>query len=263
MTTDKRSAEEISLEIAGIELPDKVDLTAGVSGEVVLPPPPDYQADIPQVITVGSQISEFAKGVPVELRPAIANCFLLAQLAADKWVAEHETSDETWYKSYVSMLRKIGWLAENDQTALTTVRGDGLRVHQEIITVLTAALGPVVSAASIVLGVLKGLQGMEKDQPFFTIFDRASRHAEAQLFQISYVTVGPDKAPRINIASYRIEANASATQILFFKFAGSNAKVLTSNVDISISETRLSQIKDAIEAKVSDRIAGNIAEIEI
>ena len=43
---------------------------------------PQFESGKAQTVAVGSQIAEFAADVPDEMRPHIANCFLLAQLAA-------------------------------------------------------------------------------------------------------------------------------------------------------------------------------------
>ncbi|HEV2514137.1 MAG TPA: hypothetical protein VGV07_02715 [Devosia sp.] len=251
----------IRAEISALELPAETELEAGVAAE--LPAVPDYKPGVPQVITVGSQIAEFSENVPADLRSTIANCILLAQLAADRWVATHPDADElNWYNCYVAVLKKCGWLIERNETSLKSVSGDGFKVHQEIISVLTAALGGA-AAASIILGVLSGLKKMDENQPFFTIFDRASQRAEATLFQISYVDGGAGKQPRLNFAAYRVEASATATQILFFRLTGTNAKLRSSYADLSIDESILRAVRDQIFAKVGDRITGSITSIEI
>jgi len=258
MTQD---VDQIRAEISALELPPGPELEAAVAAD--LPAVPDYQPGVPQVITVGSQIAEFSEGVPADLRSTIANCILLAQLAADRWVETHPDADElNWYNCYVAVLKKCGWLIERNETSLKSVSGDGFKVHQEIIGVLTAALGGA-AAASIILGVLSGLKKMDENQPFFTIFDRASQRAEATLFQISYVDAGAGKHPRLNFAAYHVAASASATQILFFKFAGTNAKLRSSYADLSIDEDILRAVRDQIFARVGDRIVGNITSIEI
>jgi hypothetical protein len=257
-----QALEQIRAEISVLELPPERGLEAAVAAE--LPAVPDYQPGAPQVITVGSQIAEFSENVPADLRSTIANCILLAQLAADRWIETHPSADElNWYNCYVAVLRKCGWLIERNETSLKSVSGNGAKVHQEIIGVLATALGPGAAAASIVLGVLNGLKNMESNQPFFTIFDRASQRAEATLFQISYVDGGADKNPRLNFAAYRVEASASATQILFFKLAGTNAKLRSSYADLSINENILRAVHDQILAKVGDRVAGSITSIDI
>lgn len=257
MTQD---VNQIRAEISALELPE-AGLEAAVATE--LPAVPDFKPGVPQVITVGSQIAEFSESVPADLRSTIANCILLAQLAADRFIETHPSLDElNWYNCYVAVLKKCGWLIEKNETSLKSVSGDGFKVHSEIINVLTTALGGA-AAASIILGVLSSLKKMDENQPFFTIFDRASQHAEASLFQISYVDGGEGRQPRLNFAAYRVEASATATQILFFRLAGTNAKLRSSFADLAIDENLLRAIRDQIFAKVGDRIVGSITSIEI
>lgn len=259
MTTD---VTRLTAYIDSLELPEaRPPLTA--TEEAPLPALPDYKTGIPQVITVGSQIAEFAANVPAELRPDIANSFLLAQLAADRWVETHPSSEKTWYNAYLGVMKNCGWLVEGDEASLRTVSGSGAKVHQEIVGVLGAALGPAVGAASLIMSVLNGLKAMEKDQPFFTVFDRASQRAEARLFQISYVSVGEGKAPRIRLAAYNLKASASATQILFFKFNTTDARLRSFSSDLSINAVIFDSIRQAILSKVRDRVLGNVAAIEI
>ena len=66
--------EQIRADIAALELPFVEEVPATVFAE--LPAVPDYKPDVPQVVTVGSQIAEFSKNVPVDLRPTIANCII-------------------------------------------------------------------------------------------------------------------------------------------------------------------------------------------
>jgi hypothetical protein len=249
--------------VEAIELPAIPLSVEAATPEV--PSLPDYKAGISQVVTVGSQIAEFAAGVPVDLRADVANSFLLAQLAADKMIEAHpQSSGKTWYNGYVATMRKCGWLLEGDETALKTVDGTGAQVHEEIIKVLTLALGPAVSAASLIVGVLNGLRAMSKDQPFLTIFDRASNRDETELFQISYVGVGPvAKEPRVKLAAYRLEASASVTQILFFKFHSAHARLRSFSSDLSMDAAIFAEVRKPIFDKVKDRVVGNIAQIDI
>ena len=244
---------------------ESVELPPAAAIETEGPPPelPEFKTGVPQVITVGSQIAEFAANVPIEIRSDIANSFLLAQLAADKWVATHPSSEKTWYHSYLAVMENCGWVIEGKEDSLRTVSGTGAKVHQEIVGVLSLALGPAVTASSLIMGVLNGLKAMEKDQPFFTIFDRASQRAEARLFQISYVAVGADKAPRIRLAAYDLKASASATQILFFKVAVSGARLRSFSSDLSINAPVFMAVRQLIFDRVRDRIIGNVLAVEI
>jgi hypothetical protein len=253
--------------IEAIELPALPALRTGAAAGMSPPvtPLPDYKPLVEEVITVGSQIAEFAADVPVDLRADVANCFLLAQLAADKVVETRSRADyKMWYSSYVATLRKCGWLIEGDEDVMRQIAGTSAQVHQQIIDVLTLALGPAVSAVSLVLGMLNGLKVMSQDQPFFTIFDQASNRVGAKLFQISYVGVGEvAKEPRIRLAAYRLEASATVTQILFFKFQSTNVQLRSFSSDLSMDAAMFAEVRKAIFDKVKDRVVGNIAAIEI
>ena len=256
------SISRILLNIEAIELPVTLATAAAAPD---LPALPNYKTGVPQAVVIGSQIAEFAANVPVELRADVANCFLLAQLAADKWIETHpHTGEKTWYNSYVATLRKCGWVVEGDESELKSVDGAGAQVHEQVIGVLSLALGPAVSAVSMVLGVLKGLQAMSKDQPFFTIFDQASNREEAEVFQISYVGVGSvAKEPSIRLAAFRLEATASVTQILFFKFQSAHVRLRSFSSTLSMDAAIFAEVRKAVFDKVMARAIGNITDIEI
>lgn len=259
-TTD---VDEIRAYISALELPEASLEPEALPAGVTLPQVPDYKVGVQQAVTVGSQIAEYAAALPAEMRSDISNCFLLAQLAADKFVATHPGTEDQWYGKYFDVMAKCGWMIEEAQEAVKTVNGTGISVHKQIISVLTAVLGPALTAASVIMETLKGLQAMSPDQPFITLFDHASQRAKAKLFQISYVSAGPDKSPRIDLAAYNLEAGASATQVLFFNVALSDATLTTFGSKLSINAAVFQQIRGAVFEKVKDRIVGNVASIDI
>jgi hypothetical protein len=184
-----------------------------------VPQPPDYETGIDQAVAVGSQIADFAAGVSAELRPHIANSFLLAQLAANREIKERGGGTEHWYGSYLSTPANTGWLIESDALIERAVSGSSAQVHKEIMPILTLALGPAVAASALVLGVLEGLQNMDKDQPWISLFDYESQRASANQFQISYVTASDGGvAARISLACFELDASRSVTRVLFFRF---------------------------------------------
>jgi hypothetical protein len=236
---------------------------AVVFDDADLPPIPSYDTKIPQVVSVGSQVAEFAASIPLEMRADVANTFLLAQLAADQWMANNPSRPRAWTNLYLAVLRKCGWLVETNEGSRRLVGGDGLRVHNEILAVIQNALGTAVQAASIILDVLKGLKSMSAGQPFITLFERASQRASAQLFQLAYVEGSNGGAPRIKMACYELEANASVTQILFFRLSSASAELESVEVQLSINLDVFQATRAAISEKVHERIRGNIMGIDI
>jgi hypothetical protein len=223
---------------------------------------PTYEADTPQTVTVGSQIAEFAKSVPQALRPQISNSFLLAQLAANKTIEGGGGSRE-WYDRYVEVLANIGWMVEGEAITERDVSGSSLRVHQEIIPVIAAALGPAVAAAAMVTAILNGLAAMDSDNPWITIFDRESQRASANQFQISYADAPEGAAPQISLTCFELNAQRSITQVLFFKFSDSRATLRHFGSHLSMNAGVFEAVEDMVQEKVTEYVTNYVTAIEI
>ncbi len=263
MTQDvsKELNEALSF-VESLELPEIDELEAVETGGPIDIVPPKFREDVGQTITVGSQLAGFAASVSAELRPHISNSFLLAQLAANKFVKDNDGSSRDWYDKYIQVLNNIGWVIEGDAAAIRVVEGTSLQVHQEIIPIITAALGPGAVAASTILNVLNGLASMEKDKPWITLFDRASQRASANQFQVSFASVEGGR-PRITLACFELDASNSVVQVLFFKFSDSHAKLKHFEIKASINESVFNQVKDHIAARVIAHTSRFIADIQI
>lgn len=125
-------------------------------------------------------------------------------------------------------------------------------------------LGPVGAAASLVVSILNGLREMNKDSPWITVFDRASRHSSGARFQFGFVDVGPDPASvSIKLLAIAIDASRTITQVLFFKFSKQDAKLRRADGRLGIEGARLDSIKEAVAARVRPFLIENISKIEI
>jgi hypothetical protein len=216
-----------------------------------------------QAVVIGSQIAEFSADVPTGLRSHISNSFLLAQLAAKKTIEQSGGGTREWFDRYVEVLNTIGWVGEGISTAEHEVSGDTFQAHKEIIAVVSTALGAAAAAASIVLAALNGLKEMSKNTPWITLFDQQSQTKTVQQFQISYARAEDGITPTINLASFELSANASVTQILFFKLSSSDAKLHHQQVKLSMNETIFEAVKDVVEDKIAGHITSLVRGIEI
>ena len=219
--------------------------------------------DSDQAVVIGSQLAEFAADVPFELRPLISNSFLLAQLAAKKAIEQSGGGTREWFEKYVDVLTSIGWVGEGIAEAGHEVIGSTLQAHKEIITALTTALGPAAATASIVLAALKGLREMSEKSPWITLFDRQSQTRTVQQFQIAYARATQAAAPEIILACFELSASASVTQILFFKFSSSDAKLHHRQAKLSMNETVFEAVKDVVKEKLADHVSNLIRTIDI
>jgi hypothetical protein len=214
------------------------------------------------LVTVGSQLAEFDPAVAAGVRGALANNLLLAQLAANK-AASQSNDMATWYGKYNDTLQNTGWNLAEAEFQNQTIQNKNANVHEEIIPIITAMLGPQVAAVSMVVNVLKGLQNMNKDSPWITLFDRSSEHASGAKFQVSYVDLDAGSNPRIKAMYFGVLAERSVTQVLFFKFAGQRAELRKASSTMSASVDLLNATKPKIASRVQEFIAEFVAKVEI
>jgi hypothetical protein len=215
-----------------------------------------------QALAVNAQLTEFQKNVPQNIRSTISYGLLLGQLAADKELAG-DTDPLKWFNSFNGVMRKIGWLRGGSEFANQQIADVNVELHKALIPVLEAALGPAAAAASVILATLKGLQDMNKDSPWITLFQRKSATTQGAKMGLSFVDAGDGGGALIKTAFFGFEARQMITQVLFFKIAISNATVRTASSSLEISAQTLADTKDALAAKVKPFVAENIANIAI
>ena len=215
-----------------------------------------------EAVAVGAQLAEFTDAVPAEVRGAIADSILLAQLAANKAAGDSQDVFR-WYDKYVEVLQNLGWQIRDVDFQTQTVSDQNAGMHKAIVPVIMAMLGPQAAAASIVLAVLNGLDEMDSSTPWITLFDRASQHARGAKFQVSYVDADAHGHPEITLLSVGIRANRTITQVLFFKFSAQDAELKKAAGKMAVSMQRLNSARDAIAERVQPFIADFVKNVEI
>jgi hypothetical protein len=214
-----------------------------------------------EVVAVAAQLAEFSAAVAPAQRAVVADCLLLAQLAADKATAMRADLP-AWYDAYSGVLKQLGWLQTTMEFKETHVSDQDADVHQAIIPVLTAMLGPAAAAASMVVTVLKGLQQMNAESPWITLFDRSSSHASGAKFQLGFVDAD-DAMVSVRLVALAVNAERRVTQVLFFKFARDRARLAVAETELGVAIARLQGIAPTVAAKVAPHLVDNIGRIEI
>ncbi|MBF9036130.1 hypothetical protein HKCCE2091_17930 [Rhodobacterales bacterium HKCCE2091] len=192
----------------------------------------------------------------------MANAFLFAQQAADRRIeAKPDAGSAEWYAAYTDVLGRIGWTVEDRSATTRAFKGSAGSVHRAILPVVTAALVPVAGVAPLVVQVLQGLQEMDADRPWMTLFARTSRRARANQFQVAHVRGG--SAPTIRIVAFDLDARQSQTQVLFFRFASAEADLSHFETGLSVNGPVFAAAAPVMRDRLADRVARYVAEIEI
>jgi len=215
-----------------------------------------------QLISIGSQIAEFANGVSADIRKDISNSLLLAQLAADKVGTAPENSEQ-WYSSYVDVLKKTGWVVENAEWTTQELARQSAEVHKEIIPFVTAALTAGGAAAPLVIKLLEGLSKVHEDRPWITIFERVSKRAFGGQFQIAHVRADDGGKPVLLLTMFGLDSKTELIQILFLKLSESSVTLRQGKTSLTINESLFKSVAPSVENKVMKHAAGFITDIDL
>jgi hypothetical protein len=202
-----------------------------------------------QAQVVGSGLFSFAEGITADMREAISNSALLAQLLANKQFSADKAPME-WYAAYGKVLQNVGWVLQDHQWTDYTAQGTAVEVHEKIIEVLSAALGPSAAALDIIGSAINVLRNMTPGTSWLTIFDRESQHANIARFQIGLVEKDENADVYVTLIACLIEARASLTQVLVFKFREEHASFKANSAKVSINSDVLRHVTPSIQQKV-------------
>lgn len=202
-----------------------------------------------QAQVVGAGVFSFAQGVTAEVREAISDSALLAQLVANKRVSV-EARPLDWFAAYSEVLQNVGWTLQEGAWTDYTVQGTAVEVHEKILEVMTVALGPTPAALAIITATIGALKAMKSDSSWLTIFSRESQKAKLARFQIGLVEKEESSEVFVSLLACLIEAQKDITQVLFFKFRNAEATFRANSAKVSINRPALSELSPSIRSKI-------------
>jgi hypothetical protein len=202
-----------------------------------------------QAQVVGAGVFSFSEGVTPEVREAISDSALLAQLWANKQVSAQEKPLE-WFTTYFDALEKIGWVLQDSSWTDYTAQGKAVQVHEKISEIMAAALGPSPAALAIVKSTVDALKGLDPNSPWLAIFNRESQKASIARFQIGLVEKDQNDDVFVSLLACLIQAHSNITQVLFFKFRDSGASFKANTGKVSINRTSLANLVPIIRQKI-------------
>lgn len=232
--------------VSSLNLDDRLRRGSKAAGTVEL----NFDQVKNQAAVVGSDIVSFVTGVTRERREDIVNSSLLAQLAAKKQV--HDPSRiYDWYNAYFDVLTNIGWSVQDRGFAAYSEASDNFQAHEAIMKVAASLLGPVAATLAVVQATLDALKALSADSPWLAIFNRESQSAQTARFQVTLAEQGDDARLLVSLMAFGIEAKATLTQVLFFKFKSSETSLKHYSGKVTINPHVLEAVHDLIKTKIA------------
>jgi hypothetical protein len=207
-----------------------------------------FDAAKKQAQVVGSGVFSFEQGVTAQVREAISDSALLAQLVANKKVSV-EQDPLGWFKAYSEVLQNVGWTLQEGGWVDYTTSGTSAQVHEKILEVATTALAPTVTALAIITASVNALKGLDPKSPWLTIFSRESQKARIARFQVGLVSADAQGDVFVSLLACLIEAQSNITQVLFYKFKDANATFRANTAKVSVNKGSIADLGDVIRAK--------------
>lgn len=215
-----------------------------------------------QAVLVGSAVLSFDVGVEAGFREAISDSALLAQLVANK-TNDVGTDPIAWFDAYFAVLGNIGWAIQARDTATYDIKTDGMEVHEAILDVIAAFIGPVPGAAALVQLALQSLKKMDADSPLITIFEKQSQHATIGRFQFTTVRQDATGGLLAEAMAFALNAERNITQILFFRLSKNKQTLRRSLGTISLNREALIKLQPLIRQKVQAHMIDFVASINL
>lgn len=223
--------------------------------------PLQLKATDAQALVVGSGLVVAAEKVPVQVREDLINCLLFAQLVATQEIGDPSKVNE-WYTAYFRALTMLGWAQSDSRFEEYDFREQGVEAHKAVIPVITALLGPQAAALSVVKAMLDGLQEMNENAPWLTLYEQQVRSEHSAAFQVATAEVDVDGVLQVALVAFDLKAKAKLTQILFFKYASGSTKLRFSAGKATIFEAALAQQRDSLAVRMGPyrtAYVGNVA----
>lgn len=221
-----------------------VDMDAGTDATTVF----DKAKD--QARVVGSGLFSFQQGVDPDVRTAVTNAALLAQLVANKQV-NFEQDPKKWFDAYTGVLQNVGWFMEDRVWDDYTADGTQAEVNEKIIDLLTVALGAAPTTIAVITAAMTALKGMNANSPWITLWSRETQKADMARFQIGMVNMEDNgQSIHVYLVACILKADSNLTQVLFFKWKQAHANFLAATRSASINLSSAKQLAPEISSKI-------------
>lgn len=235
-----------------IELPTEKARSCNLTG-------PTFKTGEPAGYVDDSSIVSFVSGLSDEHKSDVLNSTLLAQLAANKKYDRWKDT-EKWYKFYVDVLGKVGWVIQGFKFTEHSGSGMTLKV-QDVILKLLASIA-TENMILIVTETMEALKALKDDDGRLVLFDSQSQSLGKGNFQIAVASeVGGNVAT--SIGAFYFNSKETKSRFLWFNYSKSDIHFFEGCQSITLNEEVYAEVRDAVIKKLGDSAKTFVQDIEI
>ena len=214
---------------------------------------------IEQSFLNAKSLVSFVSEVNGQRRDDVLNSVLLAQLAANKqFPAEDQLVD--WYKAFVGVLNKIGWVIEDAEFSNFESSGTVFDVQNAIIDILTTAFGG--SFMAVITKTLSAIKGLSDSNGKITAFEKNTHSISKGAFQIG-VAKEVNNTVSLQIGTFLLTSSNEIKRILFFKSTKDKTALHYCSRTGTLNEQVYAGIRAGVLAKLGMKTSEFITEIDI
>ncbi|MCR9121299.1 MAG: hypothetical protein NXH91_03415 [Phyllobacteriaceae bacterium] len=238
--------------IKGLRLPDPPNIATGEAF--------DGQTDQPQGVVIGSELLTF-DGLDANVREAVTNAFLLAQLHADATVGDKMQTHE-YYSRFAEVLQGIGWLVHEETRAANSERGDSIDVHASLLSLAELALSPHKAAVDLVRAVLDVMMKADDNEPWITFYYENAVKSENAHLSIALAQSGTAIADvSVALVQLAVRASKKLSKRVIFRRETANATLDHITAKLGINEVSLMALNDEVASHIGAHSSGYIRNL--
>ncbi len=238
-----------------IDMPTEEDVAMVRSAR----PGPRADAKSKKAFVDGGSLVSFTNELSGTGKNDVLNGTLLAQLAADKQY-DRLKDGTNWYKFYVKVLGKIGWVIESFNFEEYNLTGEKKTIDHTITDIARGALDK--EGLEVVERTLASLQSGPK--PFWDVFDKtASGPSKNGNFQILPCNQDISGQVIMSMLTFQFSAGATHERWLWFDYSSTTMHFFKGAQVSTLNNEVYDQVRELIIKKLGDNAAKFINDLDI
>lgn len=209
-------------------------------------------------VDAGSVVS-FVAGVSEQAQSDVLNSTLLAQLNSD-YMYDREKKTEDWYKNYVYVLGKVGWVIQGFEFQKYNSSSQGLTMDKVVIQIVEAMM--TGNELAVATSAIKALNGLADDDGRIKLFGHSTSSDSGGSFQIASATE-QNGAVAMKLGAFYMSYKTNQTDVLWWHYKSANVDIYKSGQGVTLDHDVYDQVRQSIITKLGDKAKTFVDDLPI